>query len=209
MLSICEVVMCPYEDETVTLTNVSSVRSCKTHRDKFQLDSPLCCSFTLVEISFPLLLQRCAYALVQVEAHKHLVILRKTSGLLCGWKCPNVSFKSYSCVGTNMAGEGPTSCKKVSGSGPTNTAGRSAAPLKHYSSVRLTDRDADSNCGCPFGSLAVCNSTSAPPPPVTQVIIQPAWAWWWWAAAGKLTGEWSPGSLTALRNHSVLSINIL
>lgn len=89
------------------------------------------------------------------------------------------------------------------------TAGRSAAPLKHYSSVRLTDRDADSNCGCPFGSLAVCNSTSAPPPPVTQVIIQPAWAWWWWAAAGKLTGEWSPGSLTALRNHSVLSINIL
>lgn len=116
---------------------------------------------------------------------------------------------SYSCVGTNMAGEGPTSCKKVSGSGPTNTAGRSAAPLKHYSSVRLTDRDADSNCGCPFGSLAVCNSTSAPPPPVTQVIIQPAWAWWWWAAAGKLTGEWSPGSLTALRNHSVLSINIL
>lgn len=100
------------QDNPITRTNVSSVRSCKTHRDKFQLDSPLCCSFTLVQISFPLLLQRCAYALVQVEAHKHLVILRKTSGLLCGWKCPKVSFKSYSCVGTNMAGEGPTSSRR-------------------------------------------------------------------------------------------------
>lgn len=108
MLSICEVVMCPYEDETVTLTNVSSVRSCKTHRDRFQLDSPLCCSFTLVQISFPLLLQRCAYALVQVEAHKHgyteenirtSLWLEMSQGLLqklqlCwhkhGWRRPNL-----------------------------------------------------------------------------------------------------------------------